>query len=83
MYLAEYFITFGFGQHMGELRLSLANHYTSIWAVDELTTREILWGAREDKFSTVYSSEEEAGVDRFSLIYLPLDQLEPQIGSTN
>ena len=75
--LKEWFFTFGSG-HADEHGRHLMNYYTRVIATTEAEARAAMTVIRGDKWCTSYASKTAAGVSRFGLCFLPLDELTPQ-----
>lgn len=69
-----YFFTFG-SNHYDEYGHNLFNCYTMIEAHSEDDARRIMTAYRGNKWSMVYKTAEDAGVNTYNLIYIPITQL--------
>jgi len=72
--LNKYYFTFGCG-HLDSNGNSLGNSYCIIYAATSEEAREHMRSARGDKYCTNYMSAQQAGVDRFELTQVHLEDV--------
>ena len=70
----KFYFTFGSG-HRCKKHHSLGENYVVIEAPDENQARDLMFEKRRNKWSFVYRSAEEAGVDRWKLKELSLEDV--------
>lgn len=69
-----YYFTYG-SNHLDRQGNSLGDAYTPIEALDVIDARDLMFKARGPKFCTHYDTPEEAGVEKWELREVPLDQV--------
>lgn len=72
--MKDYFFTFG-SNHRTSRGTSLGNCYVVIKAPNEGAARDIMFDTRGDEWAFSYPSAEAAGVDRFYLNKVSLDEV--------
>lgn len=78
--MKEYYFTFGFGHHQPDR--SLSNHYTIVSANSATEARQKMVERRGSKWSFNYDSAEQAGVEKYNLIFIPFNKVVAQVGPT-
>lgn len=72
--LNKYYFTFGCG-HLDSEGRSLGQSYCIIYAANSEDAREHMRSVRGDKYCTNYMSSKQAGVDRFELTQVFLEDI--------
>lgn len=82
--MKTFYFTFGSGQYdiIGGQPRALNRSFTTIEAEDFNRARAQMFERRGPKFCTHYDSAEEAGVERWGLMYIPFDEITSQPGPT-
>jgi len=78
--LKSYILTFGSGHHMGPNKYKLNRCYTVIRAEDPNDAIKQMHAKRERKWSHIYETEEEAGVEKYGLVCIPFHEVLKQEG---
>lgn len=77
---SKFWVTFGFGHHMGPEKRKLASCYTTVEAVNTTEASHLMWAKRGSRWSYMYDKTEQVGVDKYKLTYVPYEDLMEQEG---